>query len=206
MLGYCHKAQYPHFHNLCHQQWLQLWVLVCQMFKPHKILQPQFSLSSSFPPLPAKLVSKIQSLQYIDMKDLLPDNIGLARSLDGLELGALPMLATRPKLRWIPSILSWVSCFAVYVAVLSESHPHLVQSHFAYMCLIIREARRARGDGWVSYDAIFQQKCCLHKITPLTGWNWILPCIPPPFSQLDEQIPPSVHYVLNQIIHHQVVH
>ena len=84
----------------------------------------QFSLSSSFPPLPAKLVSKIRSLQYIDMKELLPDNIGLARSLDGSELGALPMhhLATRPKLRRIPSSFSWVSCFAVYVAVLSESH------------------------------------------------------------------------------------
>ena len=91
------------------------------------------------------------------MKELLPDNIGLARSLDGSELGALPMhhLATRPKLRRIPSILSWVSCFAVY-----ESHPHLVQSRLAYMCLIIREARRVRGDGWVSYDAVFPAKCC----------------------------------------------
>ena len=67
----------------------------------------QFSLSSSFISLPAKLVSKIRSLQYIDMKELLPDNIGLARSLDGSELEALPMhhLATRPKLRQIPSIV-----------------------------------------------------------------------------------------------------
>ena len=47
----------------------------------------QFSLSSSFPPLPAKLVSKIRSLQYIDMKELLPDNIGLARSRGCLRAG-----------------------------------------------------------------------------------------------------------------------
>ena len=57
----------------------------------------QFSLSSSFPPLPVKLVSKIRSLQYIDMKELLPDNIGLARSRDASELGALPICIT-----WLP--------------------------------------------------------------------------------------------------------
>ena len=74
-------------------------------------------------------------------------------------------LATRPKLRRIPSILSWVSCFAVYVAVLSESQPHLVQSRLAYMCLIIREARRAGGDGWVSYDAVYRQNAAQDNTT-----------------------------------------
>ena len=38
-----------------------------------------FSVSQSFPLIPAKLVQKIQSWQYIGMAELLPDNLEMAR-------------------------------------------------------------------------------------------------------------------------------
>ena len=34
-------------------------------------------LTSSFPPIPAKLVASIQSLQFVELKELLPDNIAV---------------------------------------------------------------------------------------------------------------------------------
>lgn len=41
-------------------------------------------LSSTFPPFPAKLVTKVQGGQYVDMKELLTDNIALQSQLDAL--------------------------------------------------------------------------------------------------------------------------
>ena len=44
-----------------------------------------FKLASTFaPPIPGKLVSKIQDLQFIDMRELLRDNIALLRHKEGL--------------------------------------------------------------------------------------------------------------------------
>ena len=43
-----------------------------------------FGLASTIPPIPAKIVQKIQSNQFVDMKDLLPDNVALLDKLDGL--------------------------------------------------------------------------------------------------------------------------
>ena len=47
-------------------------------------LNSLFVLASTIPPIPAKIVQKIQSNQFVDMKDLLPDNVALLDKLDGL--------------------------------------------------------------------------------------------------------------------------
>ena len=39
-------------------------------------------LSIYFPPIPGKLVTKIRAGAFIDMKDMLPDNMALLRQLD----------------------------------------------------------------------------------------------------------------------------
>ena len=56
----------------------------------HQPLAPRsstkaFKLASTFAPIPAKLVKKIQMLQYIDMRELLPD-ITLLRHMKALDL------------------------------------------------------------------------------------------------------------------------
>ena len=94
------------------------------------------------------------------MRELLPDNVGLLHHMDTLDntgiLSSLPAYA-RPKLREVNSILSWVSCFTMYIAVFSQRHPHLIQSHLAYMALIVAETRRNGGEGWQPYDMVFRQ-------------------------------------------------
>ena len=127
---------------------------------PQKESVKAFRLASMFGPVPAKLVKKIQALQYIDMKELLPDNIRLLRHMEPSDpLNALVPMAprSRPRLREVNSILSWALCFISYLAVLAESHPSLVRPRLAYFALIISEARRNGGEGWLSYDTIFRQ-------------------------------------------------
>ena len=115
---------------------------------------PPFSLASSFPPIPAKLVSKIQSLQFMEMRELLPDNIAACA-----DSTTVPNVRNdlRPKQREISSILTWVSAFVTYTAVVAAVHPDRVKDLLAYLRLIVREAQRTQGKGWLSYDHIFRQ-------------------------------------------------
>lgn len=80
-------------------------------------MAPLFSLASSFPPIPARLVAKIQSNQFVEMKELLQDNIIV------MEDAARPN-DLRPKLREVQSILTWVSAFITYTAIVIAAHPH----------------------------------------------------------------------------------
>ena len=109
--------------------------------------------------MPPKEVSKVQSLQYVDLKEFLPDNVALHQRLESL--GSAAFLATasqaRPNLCEVPNLLSWVSCFATYTAVLTEVRPDLIKSRLAYLALIVAEARKHGGDGWRAYDSVFRQ-------------------------------------------------
>ena len=133
-------------------------------------LQPQledstalpFLLSSSLPPIPRKLVTKVHSLQFVKMKEFLHDNVLLGKRLDAMGATALlgPAWGSTAKpanMRDFPSLISWISCFTTYIAILGEAFPHLVRSHLAYMSLIITEASRNGGEGWRSYDTVFRQ-------------------------------------------------
>ena len=132
--------------------------------EPHLEALPSsaaFLLSSSLPPVPPKLVAKVQALHFVDMKEFLQDNVMLGKRLDALGFSAFlgPTWGTssRPSMREVPAILSWISCFIIYITILADTHPRLVHSRLAYMSLIIMEARRNGGDGWRSYGTVFRQ-------------------------------------------------
>ena len=83
-----------------------------------------------FGPVPTKLVQRIQVLQYIDMKELLPDNIGLLRHMEALvspKVIAPLAIRSRLRLREVNSLLLWALCYISYVAILSELHQGLGQ-------------------------------------------------------------------------------
>jgi hypothetical protein len=54
---------------------------------PGKPKPPPFKVASSVIPITGKLVQRIQALEFVDMRELLPDNIALAE-----RLAALPRL------------------------------------------------------------------------------------------------------------------
>ena len=86
------------------------------------------------------------------MRELLADDISLYNQLEDFH-GQTSGLCSRV---WeVPSLLSWVYCFAAYMAVLTPD-PR-TREILAYCSLIIREALRHGGDGWLEYDRTFQR-------------------------------------------------
>ena len=116
-----------------------------------------YILRPGLAPVPPRLVAKIQKLAFVDMAELLRDNLEMQRREDsqGQQTLSTPACIRR---REIPDLLSWVSCFGVYMAVLCSKHPGMIKQLLAYQTTIIREARRCGGNGWLQYDSFFRQQ------------------------------------------------
>ena len=116
----------------------------------------------SYRAFPKKLVDRIRSGRYVDFRDLLSDNISLLQQLETFNsqypLPALPG-SLKPRLRDITSLSSWMYCFLAYVAI--HSQDPATQHMLAYGRLIIREALRHSGKGWLDYDRVFRQQAAL---------------------------------------------
>ena len=130
-------------------------------------------LSPGSDPIPYRLVQRIRSGEFIEMRDLLADNIALHSQLEALH-GQMSFSATpaafRPRLREVPSLNSWMYCFAAYMAVLTTDTR--TRELLAYCRLIIREATRHTGNGWQEYDRTFRRQAAIDSSLP---WNTLLP-------------------------------
>ena len=100
-----------------------------------------FVLSEGLPLVPHKLAVRILKGEYIDMAELLRDNLeAQRRATSSITQSPSP---TAQKHRWeVPDLLSWVQCFGTYMAVITSKYPDRVHQLLAYQTLIVREARR----------------------------------------------------------------
>ena len=130
-----------------------------------------FHLASSFAPIPAKLVKRIQSLEYVDLRELLPDNLALSEKLDALPARASQ--STNPEQREITKIVTWVSCFSTYAAIVAQKHPERTRDMMAYMRLMVREGHKHGGTGWLKYDCIFRK----NNPGPSASWDVLDPSL-----------------------------
>ena len=173
--------------------------------------------SSALPPIAAKIVRKIKSGQSVPMKDLLAD-MSLCSQLEAFPAAQHSFTGLpKPRLSEIQSPLTWVSSFLAYVAVLTPD-PR-TRGLLTYVRLVVREAQRHSGPGWVAYDKIFQQHAALdpsvkwnelnrslHASTILTYWSGpvgsvtslIIPlssalCCPSSHLRLEIHSPPATH-------------
>ena len=126
-----------------------------------------FLLSECLPPVPAKLVAKIVKGDYVDMAELLRDNIEAERRR-ATDSSAAGLSTSQARRREVPDFLSWLQCFGVYVGIVATHKPEKLRQLMAYQTLMIREARRCGGDGWQGYDTMFRQ---LAATVPSTDWG-----------------------------------
>ena len=124
-----------------------------------------FVLGESLPSVPARIVKKIEKGEYVDMVELLRDNAELERRRGERELA--PGESRRPR-REVPDLLSWIQCFSAYAGIVARQHPEKTRELFAYMAMVVREARRCGGGGWHEYDAMFRQ---LAATTATCDWS-----------------------------------
>lgn len=131
------------------------------------------SLSMSLRPVPARMVQQIRAGRYIDMRDLLWDNSSVRCHYEGLQGGLginfLPG-SSRPRIREIPSLPAWVCCFLTYLAV--QTSDQATRERATYGLLVVREAMRHGGRGWMDYDRLFRQQA---ELNSGLRWNVIHP-------------------------------
>ena len=102
-----------------------------------------FFLSEGLPPVPAKLVAKIQRGDYVDMAELLRDNMEMERRQSSDSQGS----GRRNR-----------CMYAMYASVLCDKYPDKVRQLFAYQTMLVREVHRGGGKGWMAYDTMFHQQ------------------------------------------------
>lgn len=130
-------------------------------------------LSSALQPIPGRLVRRIRSGEFVEMRDLLSDNVALHEQLESIQgplISAVTPAGLRPRVREVPSLISWVFCYLAYVAVRTNDEP--TRDLITYCRLIIREALRHGGQGWQEYDRSFRAQAA---IDTTLRWNGLLP-------------------------------
>ena len=148
--------EYPQCHHSAH-------------FKPRdapqeRVAQARSCLVQGSPPVPSKLVKKIEAGDFIDMAELRPEGLGTMED-------SAPGRSTKGKTKMISNILEWIRCFSLYVAILSRSAPHRVPDLLSYQALIIEAQMEYPGDHWLGYDRRFRQRAA---VTKTTKWSKIL--------------------------------
>ena len=69
-------------------------------------------IGAGLPPVPHKMVAKIQSNEFVDMSELLPDHLGCLKTRQITEDQATSRPMARK--RYVSTILEWIPCFGIY--------------------------------------------------------------------------------------------
>lgn len=110
--------------------------------------------------LPPKLVTRILSLEFVEMSELIPDtwHEDAQASPDRGEAQR-----RRPRRPPVTDIMTWLQCFARMAAVLSTKYPDKAPELWAYQSLIIRAARNYEGQAWVAYDRQYRREALARR-------------------------------------------
>ena len=103
-------------------------------------------------------MNKIRSKKFLDLKELLQDNMSLVAQLEELQgpTSLHVVGATQPRMREITSLPTWCHCFLAYTAAMTSDPA--TRDQLAYARLIIQQAQHQNGLGWMDYDKAFRQQ------------------------------------------------
>ena len=136
---------------------------------PNEVLPPRRSsailLGAGLPPIPAKLVSRIEAGEFIEMAELLPDRLDPTRALF---IDESDQQKTHRRRKPVTNILEWAQCFAIYTAVLCRKYPQKLPDMLSYLILIVQTHMEYEGDAWLGYDRRFRQRAASN---PQASWD-----------------------------------
>lgn len=122
------------------------------------------SLSLASEPFPQKVVDKVRSGNFVEMLELLTNNITLLQQLEVFHSQcSSPSLpgVLRPWLQEVTSLPSWVYCFLACIVIKTPNQT--TRDLLTYLRLVIREAQRHDGRGWLDYDRVFRQQAAIDR-------------------------------------------
>jgi len=72
--------------------------------------------SNGLPPIPGRLIQRVEDSMHIEIAELLPDYLSTAE----VNISEQPS-SSRSKLHKITNTMDWVECFGMYIAIISRS-------------------------------------------------------------------------------------
>ncbi len=112
------------------------------------------------PPIPRRIVEKIQNNEFVDFTELPPAK-GKSRVSppqgDGqiVVVQAADLIQSR---KVIPDLATWMQCFTIYVAVRAAYQPHKLADLMGYRSLIARPAKHLSGSRGLFTTRIFGKR------------------------------------------------
>ena len=123
-------------------------------------------IGAGLPPVPQRMVAKIQSNEFVDVSKLLPDPLGFLKTGHITEDQA----TSRPSKRYVSTILEGIRCFGIYTAVLTQKHPEQISDLLGYQHLVITASLEYKGDNWLDYN---RQFCLTAAATQYTTGGYV---------------------------------
>ena len=144
-------------------------------------------VSAGLPPIPTKLLNRIQDGLFVEMSDLLSDTLTSAKCNAGKDHGD----SRKPKHHRKLSIMEWVQSFGVYMAVMSCTKPQRIADLLGYQQWIIQATYNHQPGCWAVYDRQFRLKTSATSSTDwltidLNLWHDAFP-----YQNMTQALPPS---------------
>ena len=113
--------------------------------------------------VPEKLTQNIIRLEFIEMRDLMPETWLMEEEDSRKNTLSFPQERAAP----VMDILQWLQCFAAMVGVLSRVYPTMVLEFMSYQTTIIKCARDFHGPAWAQYDRAYR-----HQMAQMKDLRW----------------------------------
>ena len=120
-------------------------------------------VAEGIPPIPSKLIERIQRWEFIDLASLLssdqPSDDVMTMAPSGQVLLVASDRQPRRK-RTISDAHSWAQAFSIYAAAISKANSTSKEETvglFAHMATVLRLAKDLGGSQWIQYDKLFRE-------------------------------------------------
>ena len=127
--------------------------------------QPPILICNSLPPVPPRLVKRVEDGLFVEMFELLPERLNSADFNAG---DLAPGIKNKPP--EVSNIIDWIQCFGLYIAIISRTQPTRIADMIGYQSLIIRASQDCQEGCWVIYDRRFRLKA---SASPVKEWSAI---------------------------------
>ena len=144
----------------------------CLLANTPPLNQP-FVVGPGYSPIPYKVVSQIVAGKYVNLEDLLPENISIQEPEPQLHFDGRLILSNAPKKnkKQITEIVSWVEAFTIYSLIIGKFFPNRLEDLLKYKLLILRTYRQFSGSAWLNYDREFREVAAAEKCTCWSSMN-----------------------------------
>ena len=154
-------------------------------------------ISNGLPPIPARLVKRVEDGLFVEMAELLSSYV------DKADLNTDDQhTRSRKRPPVLSDIVDWVQCFGMYITIVSRHKPKRVADLLGYQRIIMGASLDCHEGKWLTYDCCFCLKASASNLKQwstidITIWNTTFPerAIwghrpqgPPPYYQLNSNL------------------